>query len=240
MSRFRAPDLVVESKADSTPVTEVDRAVEEMIRRRLADERPGDGVVGEELGVTGRADRRWIVDPIDGTKSYVRGIPVWATLLALEEKGEVVVGVASAPALHRRWWAARGHGAFGDGEPLHVSRVGELGAAHLCFGDVDLSLDDEFMVRFAALARRCSRTRGFGDFWGHMLVAEGVADVMVEPAVSLWDLAAVQVIVEEAGGRLTDLDGVPRADGGSALSTNGVLHAVVLGALQGSVPPDQG
>jgi histidinol-phosphatase len=233
MARFRARDLAVDTKPDLSPVTEVDRRVEEMLRERIAARRPGDGVLGEEFGAEGSGGTRWIVDPIDGTKNYVRGIPVFATLIAVESDGRLVAGVASAPALHRRWWAVRGRGAFADGVAIRVSRVAALEDAQLCFTGA-LGFERKGMgERFLALARRCWRNRGFGDFWQHVLVAEGSADVAVEPDVSLWDLAALQVIVEEAGGRFTDLSGVPRPDGGSAVSTNGLLHDEVLAILGG-------
>jgi histidinol-phosphatase len=229
LSRFQASDLVVETKPDLTPVTEADKAVERTLRDRLAVARPGDAIVGEEYGSseTPESGRRWIVDPIDGTKNYVRGIPVWATLLALQEGDEVTVGVVSAPALHRRWWAAKGAGAFmSDGltaEPrrLRVSAVRALEDAQLCTSGLDGWDSAGGLDGLLTLARRCWRTRGFGDFWIYMLVAEGVAEIGCEAAVSLWDLAAPQVIVEEAGGRLTDLTGAVRPDGGDSLTTAG-------------------
>lgn len=235
MAHFRATDLVVETKPDMTPVTEADRAVERAVRERLARDRPDDAILGEELGMSevgAGSRRRWIVDPIDGTKGYVRGLPVWATLLALEVDGVVHVGVVSAPALRHRWWAVRGGGAFVDGEPIRVSRVHALEDAHLSYdgiADFDAcGLSD----RFLALARRCWRTRAFGDFWSHVLVAEGAVDVSVEPeGLSPWDVAPLVVIVEEAGGRLTDLQGVTRIDGGAAVATNGRLHDDVLDAI---------
>lgn len=227
---FLAADFAVETKADLTPVTEIDRSVERAVRRRVGAERPGEAVVGEEYGPE-QGEVRWIVDPIDGTKNFVRGIPVFGTLLALERGGEQVLGLASAPALGRRWWAARGHGAFADGRPIRVSHVDELAECQLCFGGLNGWRRAGRLEAFLDLAGRCKRTRGFGDFWMHMLVAEGSADVAVEPEVSLWDLAAVKVIVEEAGGRFTNLAGEARADGGSAVSTNGVLHDQVLGVL---------
>jgi histidinol-phosphatase len=233
LERFRASDLVVETKPDLSPVSEADRAVEQLLRKRLAEERPTHAVFGEEFG-TGdgpRGSTRWILDPIDGTKNYVRGIPVYATLIALEREGALSVGVASAPALGRRWWAARGAGAFADGAPLRVSRVAKLEDAQLGHSSVALWADYGLSERFLELERRCWRGRGFGDFWTHMMVAEGACDVATEPEVSLWDVAAVQVIVEEAGGRFTDLAGVPRPDGGSAVSSNGLLHDEVLGIL---------
>ena len=231
LERFQADDLVVETKPDLSPVTEVDRAVEQALRKRIAEARPGHGVVGEELGAEERGDARWILDPIDGTKNYVRGIPVFGTLIALQRDGVVVVGVVSAPALRRRWWAARGAGAFAGGRPIRVSRVAELGDAVLAYSSLGSWQEHGLGERFTALARRCWRTRGFGDFWSHMLVAEGAADVATELEVSVWDLAPLQVIVEEAGGRFTDLSGVARPDGGSAVTSNGLLHDRVLEIL---------
>lgn len=232
MERFRASDLVVETKPDLTPVSEADRAVEQLLRKRIGEERPDHNVLGEEFGGDGvRAGTRWIIDPIDGTKNYVRGIPVFATLIALERDGGLAVGVASAPALGRRWWAARGHGAFADGAPLRVSKVARLEDAQLGHSSISSWTEHGLRDRFLELERRCWRGRGFGDFWTHMMVAEGAVDVAAEPEVSLWDVAAVQVIVEEAGGRFTNLAGVPRPDGGSAVSTNGLLHDQVLGIL---------
>jgi histidinol-phosphatase len=232
LERFQADDLVVETKPDLSPVTEADRAVEQALRKRIAEVRPGHGVVGEELGAEERGDARWILDPIDGTKNYVRGIPVFGTLIALQREGVVVLGVVSAPALRRRWWAARGAGAFAGGRPIRVSRVAELADAVLAYSSLGSWEEHGLGERFTALARRCWRTRGFGDFWSHMLVAEGAADIACEPEVALWDLAPLQVIVEEAGGRFTDLSGVARADGGSAVTSNGLLHDRVLATLR--------
>ncbi len=235
LARFRHPDLAVATKPDLTPVTDADRAVERALRERLARARPDHGFLGEELGAAARAGGggwRWIVDPIDGTKNYVRGIPVWATCLALQRAGDPpVLGVVSAPALGRRWWAARDEGAFANGGAIRVSGVVDLADAQLSYDSVPGFEAQGLGDRFLALARRCGRTRALGDFWSHVLVAEGAVDVAVEPEVSVWDVAAVQVIVEEAGGRFTDLGGAPRPDGGSAVSTNGLLHDEVLAAF---------
>ena len=214
--------LPIEQKPDLTPVTEADRSVEAELRRLLGESRPADAILGEELGTTGSASRRWIIDPIDGTKNFVRGIPVWATLLAVEEGGEVRVGVVSAPALGRRWWAERGEGAFADGERIHVSLVARI-------EDAVLSLAHDREV--PEIARRAWHARGFGDFWAHMLVAEGAVDAAVDPVVNEWDLAAVKVIVEEAGGRFSDFAGERRIDSGSALTSNGLLHDGLLAAV---------
>jgi len=222
LPRFRT-GLAVETKPDLTPVTEADRVAESELRRLLSERRPGDAVLGEEEGASGEGARRWIIDPIDGTRNYARGVPIWATLIALEESGTVELGVVSAPALDRRWWAERGEGAFGDGDRLRVSAVARVEDAVLSFAYEDAVPD---------LAKRAWHVRGFGDFWAHMLVAEGAADGAVDAVgVSEWDLAAVQVIIEEAGGRFSDFAGASRIDGGSAFSSNGVLHDELLRAL---------
>jgi histidinol-phosphatase len=232
LARFRADDLVVETKPDLTPVSEADTAVERAVREMLAEVRPGDSVVGEEYGDSTAPDssRRWIIDPIDGTKSYVRGIPLWATLLALHEHGEATAAVVSAPALQRRWWASAGNGAFvADGlssEPrrLRVSAISTLGDSHLSYADL---VDWRGIGRLDAvleLIQSCWRSRSLGDFWAYMLLAEGAIEIGLDPLASLWDLAAPQLIVEEAGGRFTDLGGVRTADGGDAIATNGLVH----------------
>ncbi|HLY49339.1 MAG TPA: inositol monophosphatase family protein [Solirubrobacteraceae bacterium] len=239
LEHFRASDLEVATKPDLTPVTEADTAVERTIRGRLESLRPRDGVLGEEYGDSGSGARRWIIDPIDGTMSYVRGLPFWATLLALEDGGEVSVGVVSAPALHRRWWAARGGGAWlNDGlavapRRIHVSAVADLADAHLC---LSAATEWEAIGRLDAileLERRCWRTRGYGDLWSYMFVAEGVLEIGLDPKASVWDLAAMQVVVEEAGGRFSDLAGTARLDGGNAVATNGLVHDAVLEILGG-------
>jgi histidinol-phosphatase len=232
LARYRATDLVVETKPDLTPVTEADQAAEKALRARIEAERPRDGVVGEEYGeTTGSGGRRWILDPIDGTKSYVRGIPAWGTLIALERDGEIVVGVVSAPALRRRWWASRGAGAYVDRERIRVSRVSAVEDALICYTSLPAFEEHGLGEEFRALAARCWAARGFSDYWAHVLVAEGSADLAVEPVMNLWDNAPLQVIVEEAGGRFTDLEGRPRADGGSAVTTNGLLHEAALDAF---------
>jgi histidinol-phosphatase len=232
LARFRALDLAVAAKPDLTPVSDADLAVEDAVRRLLAQERPADAVLGEEHGVTGTGPRQWVVDPIDGTKNFVRGVPVWASLIALRIDGRVDVGVVSAPALGRRWWAARGHGAFADGQPISVSRVSRLADAHLSYSSLTGWEEQGRLEGLLQLSRDCWRTRAFGDFWSHVLVAEGAVDASFEPEVSLWDLAPLQVIVEEAGGRFTDLSGAARPDGGSAVCSNGLLHDEVLAGLR--------
>ncbi|HEX3583615.1 MAG TPA: inositol monophosphatase family protein [Thermoanaerobaculia bacterium] len=215
MRHFQSATLSVRTKSDRTPVSEADEAVERMIRSILAKERPDDGIVGEEFGTVTRA-RNWVIDPIDATKNYVRGIPIFATLIALDDS----VGVVSAPALQRRWWAVRGEGAFCNGRPIRVSTVNTLENAQ-----ADLPFGTE-------IAREFGRVRCFGDFWQHMLVAEGAIEIAFDPIAAWWDMAPIQVIVEEAGGRFTNLAGEARADGGSGVSTNGLLHGGFLEALR--------
>jgi histidinol-phosphatase len=223
MSYFQSASLAVKTKSDRTPVSEADEAVEQMIRERLSRERPDDGIVGEEFGSSGSQKRRWIIDPIDATKNYVRGVPVFATLIALE--GEL--GVVSAPAICRRWSALRGRGAFCNGRRISVSRVNELAEAAIGYDSITDFDAPGLSDRFLALVRKCARSRGFGDFFAHMLVAEGALDIAIEVSVAQWDVAAAQVIVEEAGGRFGSLIERP----GSAVSTNGLLHDEVLRAM---------
>ena len=239
MARFRATDLVVETKPDLTPVSEADHAVEVALRRKLGVARPGQAILGEEGGqdaCSSGASARWIVDPIDGTKNYVRGVPVWATLIALAAGradgggrgvgagvGPAVVGGPGRGGVRRRPAHPRVEGGGGGGRLHLLRRPGALRRV-----PVAVSLTDGRLLR---LAQRCWRSRGLGDFWSHVLVAEGAVDIAAEPEVSLWDVAPIQVIVEEAGGRFTNLAGEARADGGSAVSTNGLLHDEVLAAL---------
>jgi histidinol-phosphatase len=241
-ARFGAADLVVETKPDLTPVSDADRAVEQEIRARLSQTRPGDAVIGEEFGGAGdRGGRHWIVDPIDGTKNFVRGVPVWATLIALldetvAETGRPCVGVVSAPALGRRWWAHDGGGAWtstcgGQARRLRVSAVSELADASLSFSSLSGWATIGRREQFVALTDRVWRTRGFGDFWSYMLVAEGAVDLAAEPELSVWDMAALAPIVTEAGGRFTGLDGVDGIGQGNAAASNGLLHEQFLAAL---------
>jgi histidinol-phosphatase len=235
LPRFGAGDLTVTTKPDLTPVTEADTAAERKLRELLSDARPADAVLGEEYGSEGDGShRRWIVDPIDGTKNYVRGIPVWATLIALEEGEECTLGLVSAPALGRRWWATRGEGAFssdaltGETRPLAVSGVTELADAQLSFGGFEDWAAGGRRDALIELVEACWRTRSFGDFWAYMLLAEGGLEIALDPIASLWDLAAPQIIVEEAGGQFSDLSGARTAGGGDAIATNGRLHDAAL------------
>jgi histidinol-phosphatase len=234
MASFRAADLVVETKPDLTPVSDADRAVERAIREQLAARRPDDSVLGEEYGQTGASSRRWVLDPIDGTKNYVRGVPVWATLVALLDGDDIVLGVVSAPALARRWWAARGLGAYatdpGSAHPrrLQVSAVATLADASFSYSDAIGWAERGADEALRTLLADTWRQRAYGDFWSHMMVAEGVVDVAAEPQLESYDMAALVPIVEEAGGRLTAFDGGSAIAGGSALSSNGLLHAEVV------------
>jgi histidinol-phosphatase len=245
LPRFGATDLRVTAKPDLTPVSDADLAVERAIRSMLASARPGDAIVGEEFGESATADRasakgrRWVVDPIDGTKNFVRGVPVWATLIALFDGDEAVVGVVSAPALARRWWAASGSGAFASfagGSPrrCRVSGVTDLADASLSYSELSEWRLAGQHRGFAALTESCWRTRAYGDFYSYMLVAEGAVDIAAEPELSLWDVAALIPIVVEAGGRFTAIDGQPSGgNASSALATNGQLHDRVLTVLTG-------
>ena len=228
VARFRARDLAVETKPDLTPVTEADRAAEEAIRALVAAERRGEGVLGEEFGDDGAAVR-WIVDPIDGTKNYVRGAPVFATLLALERDGVVEVGLVSAPALGRRWWARRGEGAWAEGERCRVSGVRRLEDAV-----VSTTSAPHMPLGYATLAARAWVSRGFGDFWQYCLLAEGVLDLATDAVLELWDYAAVALVVEEAGGRSSTFAGEPPRPGGTFVASNGALHEQALALLSGA------
>jgi histidinol-phosphatase len=237
MPRFGAMDLRVDTKPDLTPVSDADQSVETALRETLSQRRPDDLVLGEEYGGTAVFEgRQWVIDPIDGTKNFVRGVPVWATLIALLNDGVPIVGVVSAPALQRRWWAGEGTGAFASvagGEPrrIAVSSVADVAAASLSLSSLDgwakLGLRD----RLIDLTDTVWRVRGFGDFWSYCLLAEGAVDIAAEPEVSLWDLAALDILVREAGGIFSSLDGEAGPHGGSAVATNGWLHDTVLTSL---------
>ena len=252
LDRYQSQDLVITTKPDNTPVTDADRAVETAIREALGTHRSGDGLVGEEFGSDkGSSDRYWVIDPIDGTKNFMRGVPTWATLIALVQvdasgNEEVVVGIASAPALARRWAAAKGHGAtvrFNAGtddlsgesngaaldKKISVSKVSTLSDASISYSDF-VGWGDR-LEPFQKMLAGAWRTRGIGDFWSHMLVAEGAVDVAVEPSLAVWDMAALDIIVREAGGTFTNTAGQNGPFGGSGVSTNGLLHNAVINAL---------
>ena len=261
LDRYQAQDLVITTKPDNTPVTDADRAVETAIREALATHRQTDGLVGEEFGSDkGTSGRYWVIDPIDGTKNFMRGVPTWATLIALVQvdssgNEEVVVGIASAPALARRWSAAKGHGAFvrfnggnsdaslselaedefdgsvqGSNEKMiSVSKVASLSDASISYSDF-IGWEDR-LEPFQKMLANAWRTRGIGDFWSHMLVAEGAVDIAIEPSLALWDMAALDIIVREAGGSFTNTAGHNGPFGGSGVSTNGLLHNAVINGL---------
>ncbi|OFI39795.1 histidinol-phosphatase [Arthrobacter sp. SW1] len=236
MERFKALDLKVESKPDLTPVTDADRAAEESIRGQLSRSRPRDAVLGEEFGSSGHGSRRWIIDPIDGTKNFVRGVPVWATLIALVDGDEVVVGVVSAPALGRRWWAVKGGGAYtgrslASATRLKVSNVSRLSDASLSYSEISEWKKQGSLDSFLELEDSVWRSRAYGDFWSYCLVAEGAVDIAAEPELELYDMAALVPIVTEAGGRFTSLDGKDGPFGGNAVATNSILHSEVLKTL---------
>ena len=225
----------VRIKPDQSPVTEADLAIEALIRGRVHERFPEDGVLGEEGGTedgeAGAGARRWIVDPIDGTKNFADGVQIWATLIALAVDDHPVVGVVSAPALGERYAAVTGGGATLNGIPIRASKADRIGRAFVVYGGMQDWLEGEWAPGVQELVREARRTRGFGDFWGHMLVARGAADVMLESSLATWDFAALQVVVEEAGGRMTQLDGAPVAHGMSVLTTNGVLHDEIVARL---------
>lgn len=220
-------------KPDGSPVTAADCEIERRLRTLIAEEHPGDAVLGEEYGAVGESTRQWVLDPIDGTKQFMRGLPSWGTLIALQEHEQTVVAVVSAPAMGRQWWATRDGGAFTDGRPMRVSRVGRLSNAVLCHGQMRPWAERGMRDRLLTLVDACWHTRGYGDFLQHMFVAEGAADLACEVSSPLWDLAACKLIVEEAGGQFTDFAGVARANGGTALATNGRLHSPALRILAG-------
>jgi len=243
LDRFRAQDLQISIKDDSTPVTDVDRTIEEALRSTLSRVRPRDAVLGEEDGESGHGSRRWVIDPIDGTKNFVRGVPVWAVLIALMDGPEVVVGLVAAPALQRRWWAAKDGGAW-TGRSLtsatrcEVSSVSSISDAYLSYSSLSGWADRYRLENFLQLTRTVGRSRAFGDFWSYMLLAQGGVDIACEPEVSLWDIAAPSLIVAEAGGRFTDLSGAPGPAGGSAVATNGVLQDDVVDLLNCDLSAD--
>ncbi len=242
MDRFKAADLHVVTKPDLSPVSDADERVEDVIRRSLGRARPRDAVVGEEHGTSGWGPRRWVVDPIDGTKNFVRGVPVWATLIALLVEDQVVAGVVSAPAIGRRWWAAHGDGAWTgrslfSAAPCRVSDVAEIADASFSYSSLHGWEHRDRLDGMLTLLRRCWRSRAFGDFWSYMLVAEGAVDIAAEPVLAMHDMAAISVVVEEAGGRFTSLDGAPGPHGGNAVATNGRLHDDVLALLGDDAAP---
>ncbi len=236
MERFKAVDLRVETKPDLTLVSDADTAAEELIRTQLKRTRPRDAVEGEEFETTGHGPRRWVIDPIDGTHNFVRGVPVWATLIALVDNETSVLGLVAAPALGRRWWAAIGSGAWSgrsltSARRIHVSGVSSLADASLSYSSVRSWAGLGRQEAFLDLLDDCWRTRAYGDFWSYMLLAEGAVDIAAEPDLALYDMAALVPVVTEAGGRFTSLAGRDGPWGGNALATNGLLHDEVLARI---------
>ena len=236
MNRFQAADLTVTTKPDMSPVSDADQAVEQAIRAEVEKYNPQDSVLGEEFGTTGSSQRLWVIDPIDGTKNYVRGVPVWATLIALIEDGKSVLGFVSAPALSRRWWASAGGGAFTQFQKqsptqIQVSKVAALKDAFFGYSSQDEWIEVGKAKEFQDLNNSVWRTRGFGDFWTHLMVAEGVIDCSSDPILNLWDLASLVVIVEEAGGKVSAIDGTNPLQGSNLIATNGLLHEAVFAKL---------
>ena len=241
LTRYQSQDLKITTKPDNTPVTDADKSAENAIRALLHTHRPADGIVGEEFGDEGtERDRYWVIDPIDGTKNFMRGVPTWATLIALVEKGsdggeEVVVGVVSAPALFRRWHARKGGGAFVTvnkqfTKQINVSAISDIADASISYSDF-IGWGPR-LEKFQSLLSKAWRTRAHGDFWSHMLVAEGALEIAAEPSLALWDMAALDIIVREAGGSFTNVEGVVGSLGGSGLSTNAALHNYTVAALK--------
>lgn len=231
---FGRADLYVSVKPDDSPVTEADHAIEAAARKIMAHRAPDVGVYGEEEGETGSADRRLIIDPIDATRNFMRGIPIFGTLMAIEEAGEVIAGVVSAPALHARWRAARGVGAFRRNRVIRVSHTTRLADAQVFHSDLFGKTESAPPLGYQRLASRAARTRGFGDFYQHVLVAQGSGELAVDPNVNPWDVAPLMILVEEAGGTATDMNGRRTIYGGSFVTSNGRLHDEAIRALQDS------
>lgn len=237
LKRFRALDLLVETKPDRSPVTDADRAVEAELRSVVAEYRPADTFIGEEFENTGSSDRNWIVDPIDGTANYLRGVPIWASLIALRVDGVITTSVVSAPALGRRWWAQRGNGAFtmdisGTVRTLQVSKISELEDSSISYNNMQLWDQAGKLNQLIELSRKVWRTRAYGDFYSYMLLAEGTIDLVAEHDLKIYDIAALVPIVEEAGGKISDLTGPLTDNSSSVMASNGLLHSEFQQALK--------
>lgn len=237
LARFRALDLVVEAKPDRTPVTDADKAVEGKLRELLRLYRPTDEVIGEEMDKTGDSNRSWIIDPIDGTANYLRGVPIWGTLIALRVDGEITTSIISAPALGRRWWAGKGRGAFtkdidGSVRKITVSKIAKLEDSTLSFNSLEQWRNEGLLEQLLELSTNVSRTRAYGDFLSYMFVAEGAIEIASEHDLKIHDIAALVPILTEAGGRITDLQGELTEDSSSVIATNSLLHQAVQDALK--------
>ena len=235
MQYFRR-DMQIDQKPDRSYVTEADRAVEKMLRERIASRYPSHGVLAEELGDSiAHREVRWIIDPIDATHSYMRGIPIFATLIALERSGVIELGLMSAPAMGQRWHAVRGEGAWSGTRRLHVSKIAQLADAQIFYASRSAFLAVGKERAFDAVVGQTWRDRGFGDFWGYALVTEGTGEAMIEPQLYPWDLAAPLILIEEAGGRVTDFSGKRSIAGGSVVASNGLVHDAILATLNGEI-----
>jgi histidinol-phosphatase len=237
LPRFRAIDLNIETKPDMSPVTDADKSVEQALITQLALKRPNDAIVGEEFGSSGQSTRKWIIDPIDGTANFVRGVPVWATLIALSIENKSTVSVVSAPALGARWWAAPGVGAHtksvtGGERKLAVSKVSKLENCSLSYNNLQLWQSSHYLPQLLKLSEAVWRTRAYGDFWSYMLLAEGSVDVVAEHELKIYDIAALVPIIEQAGGILTDFAGGFSESTSSVLATNKLLHQTVVDFLE--------
>jgi histidinol-phosphatase len=237
LKRFRAVDLMVESKPDRSPVTDADRAVEAELRAVVAEYRPSDSFIGEEFENSGSSLRNWIVDPIDGTANYLRGVPIWASLIALRVDGVITTSVVSAPALGRRWWAHRGNGAFtqdvdGSVRALQVSKISKVEDSSISYNNLQLWDQAGKLTKLVDLSRKVWRTRAYGDFYSYMLLAEGSIDLVAEHDLKIYDIAALVPIVEEAGGTFSDLAGALTEESSSVMASNGLLHAEFQQALK--------
>lgn len=237
LARFRALDLVVEAKPDRTPVTDADKAVEGKLRELLKLYRPTDEVIGEEMDKTGDSNRSWIIDPIDGTANYLRGVPIWGTLIALRVDGEITTSIISAPALGRRWWAGKGRGAFtkdidGSVRKITVSKIAKLEDSTLSFNSLEQWRNQGLLEQLLELSTNVSRTRAYGDFLSYMFVAEGAIEIASEHDLKIHDIAALVPILTEAGGRITDLQRELTEDSSSVIATNSLLHQAVQDALK--------
>ena len=237
LARFRALDLVVEAKPDRTPVTDADKAVEGKLRELLKLYRPTDEVIGEEMDKTGDSNRSWIIDPIDGTANYLRGVPIWGTLIALRVDGEITTSIISAPALGRRWWAGKGRGAFtkdidGSVRKIAVSKIAMLEDSTLSFNSLEQWRNQGLLEQLLELSTNVSRTRAYGDFLSYMFVAEGAIEIASEHDLKIHDIAALVPILTEAGGRITDLQRELTDDSSSVIATNSLLHQAVQDALK--------
>lgn len=232
LSSFEKREFSVMTKADLSPVTEIDQETERRIRTAIEKEFPEDSIEGEEYGIeSNQSSRSWIIDPIDGTKNYLRGIPVWGTLIALCVDGQPVLGVVSAPSLHRRWWASKGNGAYVNSKKITVSKIDELSMVEASYGNIIQFKNAGLPGALDRMVESFGRVRALGDFWSHMLVAEGVMECGIDPVCEAWDVGPIKIIVEEAGGTFTSIKGEDTIYGKSGVSSNGILHKQLMDVI---------